>query len=105
MKIYRMRMSPRAKEDLKRRAFYLSHVKKNHQAAANLMMDFRKTRISLETIAGSIREPDSEILKSRKLKRINFKNHDYFILFRIDGNSVIIMSIFHALEDFESKLD
>ena len=105
MKTYKVRMSPRAKADLRDRVSYLVNVKKNPQAAASLMADFRKTRINLESIAGSIKEPDSEILKSRKLKRINLREHDYFLLYRIDGDTVMIMNIFHALEDFENKLD
>ena len=105
MKTYKVQMSPRAKADLRNRISYLVNVKKNPQAASSLMADFRKTRTNLETIAGSIKEPDSDILKSRNLKRINFREHDYFILYRIDGDSVMIMNIFHALENFETKLD
>ncbi|MBQ6481363.1 MAG: hypothetical protein IJI45_09620 [Anaerolineaceae bacterium] len=58
----------------------------------------------LSDIAGSIREPDSEVLKARNLKRLNFGKHDYFLLFRIEGSKVIVTNIFHAAEDFESKL-
>lgn len=105
MKSYKVRMSPRARADLKNRISYLVNIKKNPQAAAGVMDDFHKTRAMLESIAGSIKEPDSEILKSRKLKRINFREHDYFILYRIDGNTVMIMNFFHALENFETKLD
>lgn len=67
MKSFKVRMSPRARADLKNRISYLVKIKKNPQAAASVIEDFHKTRAILETIAGSIKEPDSEILKSRKL--------------------------------------
>ncbi len=105
MKLYQVRISPRARADLKNRVAYLVNVKKNPQATASVMEDFHKTRESLKSIAGSIKEPDSEILKSRRLKRINFRVHDYFLLYRIDGDKVIIMNVFHASENFETKLD
>lgn len=51
-----------------------------------------------------IRDPDSEKLKQRGLKRINFVKHNYFFLFRVKGNTVEIAAMFHRLEDYESKL-
>lgn len=68
------------------------------------MDDFLDSKEMLSFIAGSLQEPDSEILKTRHLKRMNFIRHDYFMLFRIDGDRVTIMHIFHGLEDFENKL-
>lgn len=49
-------------------------------------------------------DPDSEILKQRKLKRMNFLKHDYFILYTIVYDKAVITNIFHSLEDHESKL-
>ena len=104
MKKFKVKVSPEAEQELHRRAGYLALARKNPQAARNFMHDYRKTRLTLEDIAGSIREPDSEILKRRNLKRLNFRKMDYFLLFKVEGNTAIITNIFHASEDFENKL-
>lgn len=51
-----------------------------------------------------MREPDSDKLRERGLKRINFRAHNYFMLFRIRDDRVEIIDIFHGSEDFENKL-
>ena len=104
MKRYHVIVTDDAKRDIRRYMKYLEKYKKNNQAAKNLAEDYRNTRKELEIIAGSLRDPDSDILKARKLKRLNFLRHDYFLLFRIEGRDVFITDIFHALEDFENKL-
>ncbi len=104
MKTYHVKVSPEAKADLKRYRDYLLYRKKNSQAAKNVVQDFYATASQLRTIAGSIRKPDSEILRIRKLKRINFLKLDYFLLYRIDEDVVSITNMFHSLEDYESKL-
>lgn len=104
MKKYKVVVTPEAYANFRRILAYLSRNKKNKQAAGNVMRDYQKTKKILSDIAGSIREPESEALKSRNLKRLNFGNHDYFLLFRIDGDKAIVTNIFHASEDFELKL-
>ena len=104
MKSYRVVISLAAKEDLKRCIRYLKNVKNSVQAAQNVMDDYRQTSIILSDVADSIKDPDSIILKSRGLKRINFQKHRYFMLFKVEDNKVIITNIFHELEDYENKL-
>ena len=69
-----------------------------------LPLIFRRRIKKLEIVAGSLRNPDSEILKFRGLKRINFLRHDYFLLYRIEEDQVFVTNIFHSSEDFENKL-
>lgn len=104
MKEYSVIITPEAKNNLRRLVNYLIYAKKNSQAADNLICDYDLTIVSLSKIAASIREPDSEILKRKNLKRLNFRKMNYFLLFRIDDNTVTVTNIFHAAEDFESKL-
>ena len=104
MRPYKVKVSPNAKGELKDRLAYLVKVKHNKQAATNVMQDYRETRESLSRIAGSIKESDSKKLRERGLKRINFRRHDYFLLFRTDGEIVTVTNIFHFLEDYENKL-
>ncbi len=72
----------------------------------NLVMDFRETRKQLEISADSLADPDSDKLKSRRLKRINLLKHDYFLLYRIDETDgiVYVTNMFHSREDYENKL-
>ncbi len=105
MKTYRVVVTDDAKQDFRRYRDYLIYVKKSSQAARNLVNDYRETRKKLETVADSLKDPESEKLKQRRLKRINFLKHDYFLLYRIDGDIVSITNMFHSLEDYENKLN
>ena len=49
--------------------------------------------------------PESKKLKERNLRRINFKRHNYFMLFRKEDDKAVVVEIFHGLEDYENKLD
>ncbi len=105
MKQYKVIVTPDAEEDLRRYVAYLHDVKKNPQAVKNVLEDFRDTKKSLQNVAGRLKEPDSEKLKERGLKRMNFLRHNYFVLFYIgDDDKVYITDVFHGLEDYESKL-
>ncbi len=105
MKKYKVIVTPRARQDIKAYVDYIKNTYKNPQAARSVFEDYVKTRKALSLTAGTIREQDSELLKRRGLKRINFRNHSYFMLFWIDNDIVSITNIYHDLEDFESKLD
>lgn len=104
MKHFEVTILSDAQRDFRRCVNYLLYVKKNRQAALNLKEDLKITILRLSDIAGSLRIADSEVLKSRNLKRLNFGKHNYFLLFRIEGNKAIVTNIFHCSEDFESKL-
>ena len=105
MKQYKIIVTPDAEEDLRKYVAHLRDVKRNPQAVKSVLADFRDTKKSLKNVAGSIKEPDSEKLKERSLKRMNFLRHNYFVLFYIgDDDKVYITDVFHGLEDYESKL-
>ena len=88
-----------AKEDLEGFIYYLLVEKKSRQAAMNVLDDFEATKQSLATVAGSIKLCDNPRLKALGYRRINFLSHRYFMLFRIEGNQVIVDSIFHELQE------
>ena len=105
MKQYKVVVTDKAETALDKYIGYLVDVKKNEQAANNLFYDYIETRKELERVAGSIKMPESKKLKERNLKRINFKRHNYFMLFRIDDDKAVVVEIFHGLEDYENKLE
>ena len=93
-----------AEDDLDRFVSYLLFVKKNEQAAQNLLNDFEATKISLSNVAGSLKLCDNPKLRELGYRRINFLSHRYFILYRIENDTVFVDSIFHELQDYESKM-
>ena len=104
MKNYRVVVTEEAQKDLRRKLAYIRNKLKNPQAVKNVYEDYKLTRKELEKVAGTIHGPDSEVLKLRKLKRINFRSHNYFMLLRLNGNRAEVTNIFHDSEDFESKM-
>lgn len=104
MKKYKVVITSEARNDLRNITAYILQVLKNQQASKNVLSDFAQTRKVLSATAGSIKESDSEILCHRDLKRINFRSHNYFLLFYIEGNNVVVTNIFHDLQDYEKKM-
>ena len=104
MKQFRVVANEHAKADLKKYAEYIRLELKNPQAAKSLIEDFRETKQTLERIADSLQEPFGEELRKRKLKRLNFKKHNYFMLYKVDDDRAIITNVFHASENYEEKL-
>lgn len=105
MKKYVVKNTPLLEKKLDKYISYLKNEKKSLQAAQSLFDDFIETRKSLEKTAGMLQNPDDDNLKSRNLKRINFRHHNYFLLFRITENLVEIVTMFHGLEDYRKKLN
>ena len=105
MKQYKVVVLADAKRDLLRYIDYLRYVKKNLQAARNVMQDYKKTRERLSLVAGSLQDSENILLKRRGLRRMKFLKHDYFLLYKIDGDKAVVMKIFHALEDYENMLN
>lgn len=104
MKRYRVVLTKQARDDLRRKLAYIRDHLKNPQAVQGVYDDYRRTAVALAEVAGTVREPDSDKLRERGLKRINFRAHNYFMLFRIRDDRVEIIDIFHGSEDFENKL-
>lgn len=104
MKKYKAVITKQAQEDLRGKLAYIRNHLKNPQAVQSVYNDYKLTRKTLEELAETIREPDSVELRSREMKRINFRMHNYFMLFRIRNDRVEITNIFHGSEDYENKL-
>lgn len=101
---YRVVITEDAERDLERFVCYLLFEKKSEQAASNLLDDFEATKVSLSYVAGSLKECENLHLKELGYRRINFLAHRYFMLYRIEGNTVFVDNIFHELQDYENKM-
>lgn len=101
---YRVVIMEDAEEDLNRFVTYLLFEKKSEQAARNLLNDFEETKVSLSKVAGSLKLCDNSKLRESGYRRINFLSHRYFMLYRIEGDTVFVDNIFHELQDYENMM-
>ena len=102
---YKIVMSKGAEEDIDRFVTYLLFEKKSEQAARNLINDFEATKINLTNVAESLKLCDNPKLRELGYHRINFLSHRYFMLYRIENDTVYVDTIFHELQDYENKLN
>ncbi len=75
-----------AEEDLNQFVQYLLFAKKNKQAAKNVLDDFEDTIKKLKKVASSLKVCDNPRLQSLGYRRINFQQHRYFMLYRIEND-------------------
>lgn len=101
---YKIFITEDSEEDLGSFVRYLLFEKMNEQAASDLLDDFEATMNSLSLVAGSLKVCDNTRLKELGYRRINFLTHRYFMLYRIDGDTVFIDNIFHELQDYENRM-
>lgn len=94
-----------AEMDLDRFITYLLFEKKSEQAARNLLNDFEATKASMTNVAGSLKFCDNPKLRELGYHRTNFLSHRYFMLYRIENNTVYLDNIFHELQDYENKMN
>ena len=101
---YEVVLTKDAENDLDNFIQYLLFEKHSKQAAANVLQDFDNMKRSLEKIASSLKLCDNLRLRKLGYRRINFERHRYFMLYRIEGERIIVDNIFHELQDFEGKM-
>lgn len=101
---YNVVVTSDAEKDLDKFIAYLLFEKKNEQAAKSLLNDFEETKDILANVAASLKDCENPKLKQFGYKRINFRNHRYFMLYRVEGDMAIIDNMFHELEDYENHL-
>lgn len=104
MKHYKVVIVSDAKEDLRRTLDYLRNTKQSKQAAKNVKDDFVDTGKTLSVVAGSLKLCDNPKLAERGMRRINFKKHNFFMLYYLKGDIAVVTNIFHGMEDYENKV-
>ena len=85
---YKVVVTAEAEEDLNQFIQYLLFAKKNKQAAKNVLDDFEDTIKKLKYVASSLNVCDNPRLQSLGYRRINFQQHRYFMLYRIENDVV-----------------
>ena len=101
---YKVIITEDAEADMDGFVYYLLSEKKNEQAVCNLIDDFEATIDVLTHAAESLKMCENQHLKELGYRRINFKSHRYFMLYRIEEDTVYVDNIFHELQDYENKM-
>lgn len=83
---YKGVVTAEAEEDLNQFVQYLLFAKKNKQAVKNVLDDFEDTIKKLKNVASSLKVCDNPRLQSFGYRRINFQQHRYFMLYRIEND-------------------
>ena len=72
------------------------------QAAKAVLDDYDQTVDKLSDIAGTLKTLDDPDLSV--YRKIRLRKHDYYLLYRICDDEVIIDRMFHALQDLDKAL-
>lgn len=73
----------------------------NLQAARAIRDDARETRKRLSNVAGILPLCKNEVLARGGYHSIMFAKHDFFMVYRVDGERVIVDAMYHTLQDYE----
>lgn len=99
MKTWKVLATEDVQNDLDNFVYYLLVEKLNEQAAEALIDDYEETVQELEIVAGSIKNlEDPELCEYRKIR---FRRHNYYLLYRIVDDVAIIDRMFHDLQDID----
>ena len=99
---YKIIITHSAQNQLDAAIHYILNVLQNEQAALSVMEDAEKTGHRLSYAAGSLKLCDDPELRALGYRMIHFKNHNYFMLYRIEDNTVYVDAIYHDLQDYEN---
>lgn len=98
---YRVIITPPAQHRLD---MYVGHTLSklhNRQAAKAILDDAKLTKKRLSDVADALQFCENPILKKNGYRKIKFLKHDFFMVYRIDGNLAIVDGMFHELQDYE----
>lgn len=83
---------------------YLAYELENMQAALSVEQDMKNTTTRLSYMAGSLKLCDDADLRALGYRTIHFKQHRYFMLYKIVDNCAYVIGIYHDLQDYENIL-
>ncbi|MBQ7563797.1 MAG: type II toxin-antitoxin system RelE/ParE family toxin [Lachnospiraceae bacterium] len=102
MKTWKVLATEDVQADLDNFVYYLLVEKLNEQAAAALLNDYDDTIEELKNVAGSLKDLQDPDLQ--EYKKIRLRYHNYFLLYRLDGNVAVVERMFHDLQDLDKAL-
>jgi len=95
-------LAPAARDQLDRFVDYIQYTLLNEQAAKNVYEDAVETLDELKTIATSLQYCRNPQLRERGYRLINFRHHQYLMLYLVNGTDVYVEAVYHQLQDYEN---
>lgn len=99
---YKVVISPYAKRQLELFIGYTEIVLRNNQATKAIREDAIRTKRRLSNNPERMAICRNEKLAVYGYRRIFFENYDFFMVYRIEGNLVIVDAMYHELQDYEN---
>lgn len=95
---------PPAKRRMDMYVSYTLEKLRNRQAARAILDDAKATKKKLSVIADTLKVCDNPVLARHGYRKINFEKHRFLMIYRIQGNQVLIDGMFHELQDYDGIL-
>ncbi len=104
METYSIEVTPNADADVERCYRYLVEVLHSWEAADAFLDDYYESLDKLSLVAGKLKMGEHPLMKSRALRRLNFHRHHYFLLYRMEGLTAVIIAVAHFRQDISNVL-
>lgn len=76
----------------------------NPDAAAAVFKDYEATKDMVARMGDRVAIGTHPIMRKRRLRRMNFLEHDYYLIYRVQGDVAQIIRIGHCLESLDKVL-
>ena len=101
---YKLIISERAEEHINSIVGYVAVELANPTAAKAILSDIEKAYGKLEYMAESLAFCQDFYLQQKGYRKYMLENHNYVILYKVEGDEIRISGVFHMREDYSSKL-
>lgn len=98
---FKVVLTSQAQLDFRNITYYLLYELKSEQATISVTNDMEHTIERLSYMASGLKLCDDPRLRDLGYRTIHFKRHNYFMLYRIQDDTVYIDAIYHDLQDYE----
>lgn len=98
---FKVVLTDRAQLDFRNIIHYLLYELRNKQAAMNVTDDMENTIERLSYMASGLKLCDDPGLHALGYHTIHFKRHNYFMLYRMQDDTVYVDAIYHDLQNYE----
>ncbi|MCD7751102.1 MAG: type II toxin-antitoxin system RelE/ParE family toxin [Lachnospiraceae bacterium] len=95
-------MAPRAWNQLNEFVDYIQFTLLNEQAAKSVYNDALETIEKLRIAADSLQYCRNPRLRKRGYRAINFRRHQYLMLYLVSGRNVYVEAVYHQQQDYEN---
>lgn len=100
--VYKVVITPVAEHHLEMYVSYTLFTFKYKEYARAIIKDAKATKRRLAKIATTIPLCPNEELAKLGYRKISFSKHDFFMVYRIDGDTAVVEAMYHDLQDYEN---